>query len=65
METPQQRRRREIQAQTQQIQQVHLRDRLHLRLLAAEQRGDLRLIRQLRREWDELFPEAPDISQNC
>ncbi|MEB3883397.1 hypothetical protein [Lyngbya sp. CCY1209] len=61
VETPDQRRHREVQAEAIATQKKHLRDRLCQRLLKAQQRGDTRLVRELRKEWEELFPDTPSI----
>lgn len=54
VETPEQRRRRELQAQTMERQQTHLKRRLQQRLQAARERGDLKLVQQLSQEWQDL-----------
>lgn len=57
IETPEQRRRRELQARTMEVQKNNLKNLLARRLHKAEQNNDIRLIHQLRQEWCELFPE--------
>ncbi len=59
IETPQQHQKRQAQEQTLATQQMYLQNLLRQRLLKAEQRGDQALLRQLRREWDEMFPNEP------
>jgi hypothetical protein len=54
VETPDQRRRRELQTQTIDRQRTHLKRRLQQRLQAARERGDRKLVQQLCLEWQDL-----------
>jgi hypothetical protein len=63
IETPDDRRRRELEAQTLEVQRVHQKQLLLRRLNKAEERGDTQLIRELQKEWHELFPYETSIGE--